>query len=168
MVVRDLLKVRVPFPSRLFTVFIVCLNKKVIAFTYLSLFMLGISITARYYVGYTYNVEFQLRRDKVIVSTVQFMMESVVYLLDIVYFLYISKEWVWLQIPNIILCVVGVCWVVALPETPHWLLAKKRYDEARLVFQKMHRWNGATNPQVWDSVVFEQEALEIENPDLIV
>jgi hypothetical protein len=26
--------------------------------TYLCMFMLGISITARYYVGYTYNVEF--------------------------------------------------------------------------------------------------------------
>lgn len=95
------------------------------------------------------------------------MMESVVYLLDIVYFLYISKEWVWLQIPNILLCIVGVCWVWFLPETPHWLLAKKKYGEARSVFKKMHRWNGRPNPEVWDSVVFEQEALEIENPDLI-
>ncbi len=38
--------------------------------TYLCMFMLGISITARYYVGYTYNVEFQMKKDKVIVSTV--------------------------------------------------------------------------------------------------
>ena len=83
-----------------------------------------------------------MKRDKVIVLTIQFMMESVVYLLNIIYFLYISKEWVWLQIPNVILCLVGVMWVYYLPETPHWLLAKKRYDEARKVFKKMHEWNG--------------------------
>ena len=39
------------------------------------------------------------------------MAESVVYLLDIVYFLYISKQWVWLQIPNVILCVIGIIWI---------------------------------------------------------
>ena len=64
--------------------------------TLICMFLLGVSITARYYVGYTYNVEFQLKRDKVAVSTIFFMMESCVYLFDIIYFLYISKEWVWL------------------------------------------------------------------------
>lgn len=41
-----------------FFVTIVVLNKTWVPFSYLALFMLGISITARYYVGYTYNVEF--------------------------------------------------------------------------------------------------------------
>lgn len=116
---------------------IICIFSKIVIITYFCMFFLGISITARYYVGYTYNVEFQLKRDKVVVSTIQFMAESVVYLLDIIYFLYISKEWVWLQIPNIVLCFVGVAWVLWLPETPRFLLAKKRYDEARQVFKKM-------------------------------
>lgn len=40
------------------------------------------------------------------------MMESVVYLLDIAYFVYISKNWVYLQIPNIILSFCGVLWVM--------------------------------------------------------
>ena len=51
------------------------------------------------------------------------MAESVVYLLDIVYFLYISKEWVWLQIPNVILCILGIIWIFSNPETPRYLLA---------------------------------------------
>lgn len=65
------------------------------------------------------------------VSTIQFMAESVVYLLDIIYFVYISDEWVYLQIPNIVLSFLGVAWIVWMPETPRYLLAKKRYDEAR-------------------------------------
>lgn len=70
------------------------------------------------------------------------MAESVVYLMDIIYFLYISKDWQWLQIPNILLCAFGVAWVLLMPETPRWLLAKKRYDEARACFKKMAQWNG--------------------------
>jgi len=49
---------------------VICVFSKNVIITYICLFMLGISITARYYVGYTYNVEFQLKRDKVIVSTI--------------------------------------------------------------------------------------------------
>ena len=37
---------------------------------YFCLFFLGVSITARYYVGYTYNLEFQPKRSQVIVSIV--------------------------------------------------------------------------------------------------
>jgi hypothetical protein len=29
-----------------------------------------------------------------------------------------------------------------MPETPRWLLAKKKYNEARGVFALMARWNG--------------------------
>jgi len=95
------------------------------------------------------------------------MMESVVYLLDIIYFLYISKEWVWLQIPNIILCLVGVTWVLLLPETPRYLLAKKRWNDARDCFKKMAKWNGCENVEIWDEVRFEKEAEEMENPELM-
>jgi hypothetical protein len=70
------------------------------------------------------------------------MAESVVYLLDIVYFLYISKQWVWLQIPNVILCVIGIIWIYSNPETPRYLLAVQRWDDARAAFKWMAKWNG--------------------------
>lgn len=95
------------------------------------MFFLGMSITARYYVGYTYNLEWQPKRVHVIVSTIQFSAESIVYLLDIAYFRYISNNWVWLQIPNIILSFLGVCWVMMLPETPRYLVARKEFNKAR-------------------------------------
>jgi len=36
----------------------ICVFSKLVIVTYICLFLLGVSITARYYVGYTYNVEF--------------------------------------------------------------------------------------------------------------
>lgn len=84
-------------------------------------------------------------------------MESVVYLLDITYFVYISKNWVYLQIPNIILSFCGVLWVMTQPETPRWLLAKKRYNDARAVFAMMAKWNGKGEEAQVDQWIFEQE-----------
>ncbi len=69
-----------------------------------------------------------------IVSVVQFSAESIVYLLNIAYFVYISDRWIPLQIPNLILSLVGVIYVYFMPETPVWLVATKRYDSARAVF----------------------------------
>jgi len=95
------------------------------------------------------------------------MTESVVYLLDITYFVYISKEWVWLQIPNIVLCCMGVMWILYLPETPKYLLAKKKWDDARLCYKKIAYLNG-TDPSIFDEAIFDREAKELENPDLIL
>ena len=92
------------------------------------------------------------------------MMESVVYLLDIAYFVYISKNWVYLQIPNIILSFCGVLWVMIQPETPRWLLAKKRYNDARAVFAMMARWNGKSEEAQVSEWVFEQEAEDANKP----
>ena len=63
---------------------------------YIVLFLLGVSIAARYYVGYTYNIEMQPESSQVVVSTVWFLSESVVYLLDISYFFFVSNYWVYL------------------------------------------------------------------------
>lgn len=40
------------------TIIVVIVFSKSVILTYFCLFMLGISITARYYVGYTYNLEY--------------------------------------------------------------------------------------------------------------
>lgn len=93
------------------------------------------------------------------------MAESIVYLLDITYFVYISKNWIWLQIPNIILCIVGVIWIVVNPETPRYLLAVERFDDARKAFKWMARWNGKEQ-DIWNEVIFEKEAEKIEDPTL--
>lgn len=67
-------------------------NNKYLMFVFI--FGLGMSIAARYYVGYTYNVEMCPKAQQVWVSTFQFCMESLVSLLICVYFGYISDNWI--------------------------------------------------------------------------
>ena len=90
---------------------------------YLVMFLLGVSITARYYVGYTYNLELQPESSQVYVSTMWFLSESVVYLLNILYFFYVGKNWVYLQIPNLVLTTFGIIFVSKMPESPYYLVA---------------------------------------------
>jgi MFS family permease len=125
--------------------------------TFICLFFLGISITARYYVGYTFNLEFQPKKTQVAVSTIQFVSESLVYLIDIAYFSYISKNWVWLQIPNLILSFVGIVFVWWMPESPRYYIARKQYDKARAVFSRIAATNGIKRANSHE-FIFEQEA----------
>jgi MFS family permease len=124
---------------------------------YACIFLLGISITARYYVGYTYNLEFQPKKTQVIVSTIQFMTESCVYLIDIAYFTYISDNWAYLQIPNIILNLVGIIFIAQMPESPRFLIASKQFNRARLVFKRIAKVNGMKRAHCHE-FVFDKEA----------
>ena len=112
---------------------------------YICLFLLGISIAARYYVGYTFNLEFQPKRSQVIVSVVQFASESLVYLMCIAYFVYISNRWIPLQIPNLVGTLIGIIFVYFMPETPRFLVATKKYDTARGVFASIAKHNGISD-----------------------
>ena len=65
-------------------------------FSYVLLFIFGLSITSRYYVGYTYNLEMQPKSHYVLVSTTMFVFESVVYIFIVIYFSSISSNWKYL------------------------------------------------------------------------
>jgi MFS family permease len=61
--------------------------------SYFLLFIFGMSVTARYYVGYTYNLELQPKSKYVLVSTTMFLFESMIYFFICIYFRYIDKNW---------------------------------------------------------------------------
>ena len=81
------------------------------------------------------------------------------YLLDIAYFAFISKNWRYLQIPNLVLTFVGIVFVFTMPESPRYLIASKQYDKARMVFQKIANFNGLKRAGC-DQFIFDKE---IEN-----
>jgi len=93
------------------------------AIDYFMLFVMGLSVTARYYVGYTYNVEMQPKSHQVLVSTGQFVSESAVYLFVCFYFSSISKYWIPLQIPNVLLTCMGIVFLIWMPESPRFLVS---------------------------------------------
>jgi MFS family permease len=91
--------------------------------SYGLLFIFGMSVTARYYVGYTYNLEMQPKSHYVLVSTTMFMFESVIYFFICIYFTYISKNWKALQIPNLVMATSGILFLLWMPESPKFLIA---------------------------------------------
>jgi len=76
------------------TFIIIFLNvtNKWIAYALLCFF--GMSVTAKYYVGYTYLLEIQPKSHHVLVSTTMFLFESVIYITICLYFTFIEyKDW---------------------------------------------------------------------------
>jgi MFS family permease len=60
---------------------------------YILLFILGMSVTAKYYVGFTYLMEIQPEDKKVMVSTTLFVFEASIYLFVCIYFRLMAKNW---------------------------------------------------------------------------
>ena len=110
---------------------------------YALLVLFGMSVTARYYVGYTYNLEMQPFYAQTFVSTIMFLAESLVYIFVCIYFM-ASKNWVYVQVPNIALTVLGICFLTKMPETPRFLLAQGKTEEALEVLRKIAEVNGRT------------------------
>ena len=109
---------------------------------YVLLVLFGMSVTARYYVGYSYNIEMQPLYAWAFVSTFMFLAESLVYILVCFYFMVISKNWVYVQVPNIALTVLGICFLTKMPESPKFLLSQGKTLEATEVLKKIAEING--------------------------
>ena len=139
-----------------FMVAILISTNKII--TYFLLFIFGMSVTARYYVGYTYNLEMQPKSHYVLVSTTMFMFESVVYLFICFYFSFLSKNWKPLQIPNLIFAVMGILFLLWMPESPKFLVAQKRFSEAREIFT----WIGLKNGLKLDDIQLKLAKITFE------
>ena len=60
---------------------------------FLLVFIFGMSVTARYYVGYAYNLEMQPKSHYILVSTSMFLIESVVYIIICFYFWFVKGPW---------------------------------------------------------------------------
>lgn len=133
---------------------------------FLLVFTFGMSVTARYYVGYAYNLEMQPKSHYVLVSTSMFLIESVVYISICLYFWLVKGPWQILQIPNLLLSVMGIVFLFFMPESPRFLISKKRFEEARTVFKWIGAKNGLDEKTIeerLDEIVFEGETRIVTN-----
>lgn len=90
-------------------------------------------MTARYYIGLTYNLEMSTEAAQVYVMTIYFMGEAMISLFVCYYFLNINKNWKYLAYPNIGLTFFGIICLACMPESPRFLVANKQFDLARVV-----------------------------------
>jgi len=70
-----------------------------------------------------------------------FLIESAMYLSICLYFMFVSTYWEYIQIPNILFISIGFVFMLCMPESPRFLIAQKRFGEARDVF----KWIGGVN-----------------------
>ena len=80
-----------------------------------------------------------------------FMAEAIVYIIVCIYFMSVSKNWVYIQVPNIGLTVLGICFLFMMPETPRFLLAQGKTQEAKEVLGKIAKFNGLSS-EITDSI----------------
>jgi len=135
---------------------------------YVLVFTFGLSLTARYYVGYAYNVEMQPKSHYVLVGTSMFLIESVAYLSICFYFMFASQYWKPLQIPNIVFISAGVVFLCFMPESPRFLISKRRFEDARDVFKWIGKVNGLSREEAerrLDEIVFDGEDREYKDPN---
>jgi hypothetical protein len=86
------------------------------------------------------------------------------------YFLYVSKDWRYLQIPNLTLSILGLIWLSFMPETPRFLFSMNRMDDTRAAFNHIAKTNGKKpldeNVTFYKDAKFSSDALvQNENDD---
>ena len=87
------------------------------------------------------------------------MVNSSVTILSCIYFYFISKYWLWFQLVGWSLNVLTVVCVIFMPESPKFLLTKKRYDECRKVLTRMAIKNNKESPfdEKFDREIIESQ-----------
>ena len=111
-------------------------------FTYVLIFILGLAMAPRIFVGYIYAMEF-LPRDKTQQVTAVIMgNDGLVMVIATLWFMFISKHWKTLFLTATIisyLCFIIMC---TMPESPKFLVGSGQYDEARSVMSRIAKYNG--------------------------
>ena len=95
----------------------------------------------RSFVGYIYTMEF-LPIDKTQSTTAIIMgNDGLVAMIGALWFLFVSKDWKTLFATATALLYISLIFVFTLPESPKYLLAKGKFEEARAVMTRIARFN---------------------------
>ena len=66
-----------------------------------------------------------------LIGTIEFIFEGLVFLVITVYFGWINKHWQYIQFPTVTFGLIGVVFLYFQPESPRFLVSVKRFEEAR-------------------------------------
>ena len=110
-------------------------------FTYVLIFIVGLAMPPRAFVGYIYAMEF-MPIDKTKSATALLMgMDGLVPMVATLWFMLVSKEWKTLFVVATILLYLTLILVFTMPESPKFLLAKGKFAEARAVMTRIAQYN---------------------------
>jgi hypothetical protein len=101
-------------------------------FTTVVMFFFGIAAVGRCSISFLYLMEMLPSSRQVLVGTILHVFNASVGIIGCLYFWKISKNWLWLEMFAGYLDLVAMIGTIFLmPESPKYLLSKKRYDDAR-------------------------------------
>ena len=123
------------------------------------MFFFGVASVGRATNSFLYMSEVLPQNRKVLMATMLQVLVGCVPAVGSVYFTRISKDWLWLEIWAGCLTVACLLATFAMPESPKYLISKRRYNDARVAVSYIARFNGVTGPFTgkFDKEVFEEE-----------
>ncbi|KAI8492349.1 hypothetical protein Bbelb_298020 [Branchiostoma belcheri] len=133
------------------------------AFVILRLFV-GVSSLGIYIVSFVLACEIVGPSRRTLVGTVDYVFFVLGYMLE-AGLAYLIRTWTHLQLAISLLSVLWIPLWCVVTESPRWLLAKGRTEEARGIVEKMAEMNGVDFPGVlWEKMVESKDKL-VETPD---
>jgi MFS family permease len=110
---------------------------------YICFIFIGAATPTHGSIGYVYMME-NLPKDAHKNTTTMFLLSNAtIPLFSTLYFIWISNNWVYLEYIGIAIGCIGIIGSLYIPESPRWLIAQKKFPEARKVFEKIANVNGA-------------------------
>lgn len=148
-------------------VYLVFLLSTSLTLNIVMMFFFGSLSVVRASIGYIYMQEFTPVAQQSIVGTLVQVITGTISILACIYFYFISPWWRPFQIFAWALNLVIVGCVFLVPESPKYLLSKKRFAEARVSLRYIAKVN-KRDPAVVERMVFEGEtasAVSAENEE---
>lgn len=105
-------------------------------------FINGIATLIRTCVAYNYLLEFLPISMKNKFSTIYFVTMVIPTILYPLYFIYISNNALYFQIPFIILSYIGSFLVLLAPESPKYYFFKNEFKKAEIILKTVTKFNG--------------------------
>ena len=107
------------------------------------MFIFGVASVGRCSISYLYLLDLLPSNRQVFYGTLLQSMNALSAIVGALYFWQISKNWLWICIFACSLGFIAMMGAIfILPESPKFLISKKRFDEARLAINHIASFNG--------------------------
>ncbi len=113
-----------------------------VTLTIAMIFVFGTGGVGRSSISYLYMQEFLPKDKQTLVGTILQLNNGFVSIYTVIYYWFISNDWIPIQVFGGVLTAVSAIGVWFLPESPKYLLTVKRYDAARAAISYIAKVNG--------------------------
>lgn len=111
-------------------------------FTYAMIFIMGMAMAPRFFIGYVFSMEFLPQKKTGMATSITLGIDGLVLMWSSLYFMYVDNHWKSLYTCAVVATFFTIIITYLQPESPKFLLSQSRYDETRKVITQMAKANG--------------------------